>query len=182
MEKQRRAGGKAEVHVLSGLGIYSFCRRTQTTHNQPNITFSVCEIADESTEFGILKIHTVNKLLSINLLFYSMFWIESKVVHVGAEKIITLWIWTQIRFDHFYLGHKETWFFTNATIPRRNLTMNIYCMQGAGKLAALTEGKWKREEEERQKYMSCQAPGYIHSAGGHKPHTISQILPTQYAR
>ncbi len=61
--------------------------------------------------------------------------------------------------------------------------MNIYCMQGAGKLAALTEGKWKsREEEERQKYMSCQPPGYIYSAGGHKPHTINQILPFQYAR
>ncbi len=33
--------------------------------------------------------------------------------------------------------------FTNAKIWGRNLTMNIYCMQGAGKLAALTEGKWK---------------------------------------
>ncbi len=73
--------------------------------------------------------------------------------------------------------------FTNATIQGRNLTMYIYCMQGAGKLAALTEGKWKsREEEERQKYMSCQAPGYIHSAGGRKPHTISQIFLFQYAR
>ncbi len=53
MEKQR-GGGKAEIHVLSGSWIYFFCRRTQTTHNQPNITFSVCEIADG--EFGILKI------------------------------------------------------------------------------------------------------------------------------
>ncbi len=56
-------------------------------------------------------------------------------------------------------------------------------MQGAGKLAALTERKWKSgEEKERQKYMSCQPPGYILSAGGHKPHTFSQILPSQYAR
>jgi hypothetical protein len=50
MEKQR-GGGKAEIHVLSGSWIYLFCRRTQTTHNQPNITYSVCEIADG--EFGI---------------------------------------------------------------------------------------------------------------------------------
>jgi hypothetical protein len=50
MEKQR-GGGKAEIHVLSASWIYLFCRRTQTTHNQPNITFSVCEIADG--EFGI---------------------------------------------------------------------------------------------------------------------------------
>jgi len=51
MEKLRAGGGKAEIHVLSASWIYSFRRRTQTTHNQPNITYSVCEIADE--EFGI---------------------------------------------------------------------------------------------------------------------------------
>ncbi len=78
---------------------------------------------------------------------------------------------------------KNMIFFTNATIWGRNLTMNMYCMQGAGKLAALAERKWKSgEEKERQEYMSRQPPGYIHSAGGHKPHTINQILPFQYAR
>jgi hypothetical protein len=34
--------------------------------------------------------HTVNKQRSLNLRFFSMFSIESKIVHVGAEKIITL--------------------------------------------------------------------------------------------
>ncbi len=38
-----------------------------------------------------LKARTVTKLRSINLLFSSMFCIESKIVHVGAEKIITLY-------------------------------------------------------------------------------------------
>ncbi len=52
-----------EIHVLSGSWIYSFCRRTQTTHNQPNITFSVFEIADDCPELGILKKHTIYKLL-----------------------------------------------------------------------------------------------------------------------
>jgi hypothetical protein len=35
--------------------------------------------------------HTVNKLRSLNLHFSCMFRIESKIVHVGAEKIITLY-------------------------------------------------------------------------------------------
>ncbi len=35
--------------------------------------------------------HTVNKLRSLNLHFSSMLCIERKVVHVGAEKIITLY-------------------------------------------------------------------------------------------
>jgi hypothetical protein len=62
MEKQR-GGGKAEIQVLSGSWIYLFCRRTQTTHNQPYITFSVFEIADDCPELGILKKHTIYKLL-----------------------------------------------------------------------------------------------------------------------
>jgi hypothetical protein len=37
--------------------------------------------------------YTVNKLRSLNLLLSSMFCIESKVVHVGAEKIITLYLY-----------------------------------------------------------------------------------------
>jgi hypothetical protein len=36
-------------------------------------------------------LRTVNKLRSINLPYSSMFCIESKIVHVGAEKIITLY-------------------------------------------------------------------------------------------
>jgi hypothetical protein len=32
---------------------------------------------------------TVNKLGSINLLFNSIFCIECKIIHIGAEKIIT---------------------------------------------------------------------------------------------
>jgi hypothetical protein len=52
-EMEKRGDGKAEIHVLSASWIYSFCRRTQTTHNQPNIPFSVCEIADG--ELGIYK-------------------------------------------------------------------------------------------------------------------------------
>jgi hypothetical protein len=35
--------------------------------------------------------YTVNKQRSLNLLFSSMFCIERKIVHVGAEKIITLY-------------------------------------------------------------------------------------------
>jgi hypothetical protein len=35
--------------------------------------------------------YTVNKLQSLNLHFSSMFCIESKIVHVGAETIITLY-------------------------------------------------------------------------------------------
>jgi hypothetical protein len=35
--------------------------------------------------------HTVNKQHSLNLRFSSMFCIESKTVHVGAEKIITVY-------------------------------------------------------------------------------------------
>jgi hypothetical protein len=35
--------------------------------------------------------HTVYKQRSLNLLFSSMFCIERKIVHVGAEKIITLY-------------------------------------------------------------------------------------------
>jgi hypothetical protein len=54
-EMEKRGEGKAEIHVLSASWIYPFRRRTQTTHNQPNIIFTVCEIADG--EFGILKIH-----------------------------------------------------------------------------------------------------------------------------
>jgi hypothetical protein len=39
-----------------------------------------------------LKAHTVNKLLrNINSLFSSMFCVESKIVHVGTEKIVTLY-------------------------------------------------------------------------------------------
>jgi hypothetical protein len=50
-EMEKRGDGKAEIHVLSASWIYSFRRRTQTTHNQPNITFSVCEIADGELEY-----------------------------------------------------------------------------------------------------------------------------------
>ncbi len=34
---------------------------------------------------------TVNKLQSLNLLFLCMFRIERKIVHVGTEKIVTLY-------------------------------------------------------------------------------------------
>ncbi len=37
--------------------------------------------------------YTVNKLRSLNLHFSSMFCIERKVVHVGAEKIIPLYLY-----------------------------------------------------------------------------------------
>jgi hypothetical protein len=41
---------------------------------------------------GLLRlIYTVNKLRSLNLLFSCMFRIENKIVHVGMEKIDTLY-------------------------------------------------------------------------------------------
>jgi hypothetical protein len=45
---------------------------------------------------------TVNKLRSLNLHFSSMFCIERKVVHVGAEKIITLYLYqVSVKFEDF---------------------------------------------------------------------------------
>jgi hypothetical protein len=45
---------------------------------------------------------TVNKLRSLNLHFSSMFCIERKVVHVGAEKISTLYFYqVSVKFEDF---------------------------------------------------------------------------------
>ncbi len=49
-----------------------------------------------------LKTYTVNKLRSLNLHFSSMFCIERKVVHVRAEKIITLYFYqVSVKFEDF---------------------------------------------------------------------------------
>ncbi len=58
----------------------------------PLISGSVWLLLQEPMNKHSLEIHiTVNKLQSVNLHFSSMFCIEPKVVHVGAEKIITLY-------------------------------------------------------------------------------------------
>ncbi len=50
----------------------------------------------------MLLFYTVNKLRSLNLHFSSMFCIERKVVHVGAEKIITLYLYqVSVKFEDF---------------------------------------------------------------------------------
>jgi hypothetical protein len=55
--------------------------------------------------FRTLKLttdHTVSKLQSLNLHFSSMFFIERKVVHVGEEKIITLYFYqVSVKFEDF---------------------------------------------------------------------------------
>ena len=45
---------------------------------------------------------TVNKLRSVTLHFSSMFCIKHKVVHVGSEKIITLYLYqVSVKFEDF---------------------------------------------------------------------------------
>jgi hypothetical protein len=45
---------------------------------------------------------TVIKLRGLNLHFSSMFCIECKVVHVGAEKIVTLYLYqVSVKFEDF---------------------------------------------------------------------------------
>jgi hypothetical protein len=47
-------------------------------------------------------ISTVNKLRSLNLHFSNMLCIERKVVHSGAEKIITLYLYqVSVKFEDF---------------------------------------------------------------------------------
>ncbi len=48
------------------------------------------------------NLYTINKLRSLNLHFSSMFCIERKVVHVGEEKIITLYLYqVSVKFENF---------------------------------------------------------------------------------
>jgi hypothetical protein len=56
----------------------------QTPHNHNN-----CNKISQTTVGRTAC--TVNKLRSLNLLFFSMFRIEHKIVHVGTEKIIKLY-------------------------------------------------------------------------------------------
>jgi hypothetical protein len=55
----------------------------------------------KTTEIAMM-VYTVNKLRSLNLHFSSMFSIERKIVHVGVEKIITLYLWqVYVKFEDF---------------------------------------------------------------------------------
>ncbi len=67
--------------------------------------------------------HTVNKQRSLDLIFSCIFCIESKIVHDGAEKIITLYyLQVYIKFEDFCFTSNDAEHYASGEIWRKVCT------------------------------------------------------------
>jgi hypothetical protein len=87
-----------------------------------NSIYSTNQVLD-AIEISSSVSYTIDKQWSLNLRFSSMFRIERKIVHVGAEKIITLYYWqVYVKFEDFSYTSNDAEDYARSEIWRKACT------------------------------------------------------------